>query len=150
MPRAMTLSRLEIQSIKQTKGFVLASFPNEAAIKVHAALHHSVQEHGGRVKEKSFSPSLYERRSAGQVFADTEFLVQIIKLTIEFGAPAAVVSFLIYVRPILLKWLDLKKGRSIELRHGDTSVRIQGENDIDKALTVFKKLSSKNAPDDDQ
>jgi len=104
---------------------------------------HAIQTHDGKVTGKSFDPGLYETRSAGQVYADAEFFVQIIKLTAEFGAPAAIVSFLIYVRPILLKWLDLKKDRSIEIRHGDISVRIQGENDVNEALSAFKKLSAK-------
>lgn len=128
----------------------MESFTNEAAVRAHAELMHAIKEHNGKVTGKSFDPGLYETRSVGQVYADAEFFVQIIRLTVEFGAPAAIVSFLIYVRPILLIWLELKKDRSIEIRQGDTSVRIQGENDIDEALRAFKNLKPKKASKDDQ
>lgn len=145
----MTRFHLAIPSTKQMGRHCGVAY-DEAAIRAHAELTCAVQKHDGKVTNRSFHRGIYETRSSGQVYADAEFFVQIIKLTAEFGAPAAVVSFLIYVRPILLKWLEFKKDRSIEIRQGDTSVRIQGHNDIDEALKVFEGLSSKKAPEDDQ
>ena len=125
------------------------SFKNGAAIRAHAELMVAIQKHEGKVVRNAFDPGLIETRAAGTVYADAEFFVQIIRLSAQFGTPAVVVAFIVYVRPILIKWIELKKGRSIEIRHGDTSVQITGENDIDKALETFKKLNSMNESKDD-
>lgn len=119
----------------------------EVAMKVHAELQRTIQEHEGKITEKSFDPGLYMTRSAGQVYADAAIFTQIIKLTAEFGAPAAVVSFLIYARPILLKWLELKNGRSIEIRKGDIVVKIHGNNDLEQALETFERLNADSKED---
>lgn len=111
---------------------------------------HAIQKHNGKVTDRLFGPDFYRTRSAGQVYADAELFMQIIKLTAEFGTPAAIVSFLFYARPILVKWLDLMKDRSIEIQQGDITVRIQGDNDVDKALSTYQTLISKgkNASED--
>ena len=106
----------------------------------------AIQQNSGRVRRQSYGPELYKTRLLGQVYADAEFFVQIVKLSAEFGTPALVVAFLVYARPILLKWHELKKDRSIEIQQGDAIVRIEGRNDIDEALKVFKELTS-SAPE---
>ncbi len=122
----------------------MKSFENETGMRAHAELMHAIQSHQGKVSGRQFDPELVETRSAGQVYADAQLFVQMINLTAEFGTPAAIVSFLIYARPILIKWLELKKGRSIEIKQGDLSLKICGSIDIDEALKTFNKLKTEN------
>jgi hypothetical protein len=82
-------------------------------------------------------------RFQGHIFVSASLYGNFIGLAAEFGAPAVAMAFLISARSIIVKWLECRKDRFIEIKHHDTVVSIKGSNDIKKALEIFERLPSR-------
>jgi hypothetical protein len=73
--------------------------------------------------------------------------IEVARLLIEFGMPGVAAMFLLSARLPIMKWLEVRKDRSIEMKAGDISVTIKGSNDIDRAVAAFEKLNDGRVDD---
>ena len=79
----------------------------------------------------------------GRILASADHYAKLIDLAAEFGTPAVAVAFLLSAKSVIVKWLELRKDRTITVRHHDLEIAIKGTMDIDKALKLFRELAKK-------
>lgn len=111
-------------------------------VQAHADLWRAVQEHSGRPVPLRYDDA-FMAQYEGRIGASADLYAKLIELVAEFGTPMAVVAFLLSARSIIIKWLELRKDRTIKITHDDTEVMIKGSKDVDKALQIFRVLAKK-------
>jgi hypothetical protein len=111
-------------------------------ILAHADLWSAIQSHEGRPMPARYDQALMTQYE-GRVIANADRYLGLIELAAEFGTPVAVAAFLISARSVIVKWLDVRKDRTLTIQHRDTHVTIKGAIDVDKALAVFRELETR-------
>ena len=80
----------------------------------------------------------------GAIYNTWTIFPDVIAIIIPFATPAAAVAVLHYIRPLALKWLEVRAQRSIELKveteDGVHSISIKGHADADTAIKALLKL----------
>jgi hypothetical protein len=115
----------------------------DPAIQAHIDLKRALAEHGITKVAYKNDLSAFMKRDAGP-FADASYFTSIVEIIIPFTNPAAVVAVFCAARPIILKWIDARAGRSVtcetEVSGRKHSISVRGNNDIDQAAKVLMRL----------
>lgn len=118
------------------------------AVRIHGALWTSIQKNGGTAKRQLSESYLYKMRSIGGIQASAGFITEVITIAAEFGTFGKAIAFMFIARPLLLKWIELRAGRSIEIQVGEKKVKIHGSPDVDLAVKIFRELDKETTPED--
>jgi Protein of unknown function (DUF2442) len=111
-------------------------------IQAHADLWRALQRHNARPMPLRYDETLLPQYE-GRVLASADRYAKLIDLAAEFGTPAVANAFLLSAKSVIVKWLELRKNRTITVRHHDVEIVIKGSMDVDKALTIFRELDKK-------
>lgn len=115
----------------------------DPAMQAHIDLNRALKEHGFRKVSYRNDPGVIIRRGTGP-FADASLLTSIIEIIVPFADPAAALAFVYAARPIILKWIDARAGRSVtfetEVNGSKHSISVKGHADAKKVAKAFKSL----------
>lgn len=108
--------------------------------EVHYDLYDALRQHTEERVELVY-PRRYKKPDQGFV-EDLSIYKEVIGWVAEFRSSAAMLVFLLSARSVIIKWMELRGGRTLTLRKGDISIEIKGKNDIDKLVTALKSMEA--------
>lgn len=100
----------------------------------------AIDYHSGKVIDKSYFPEYRSGLTPGVIYAHAGIFIYIKKLKLKFAAPALALAFLITARPIIIKWLELRENKSIEIETQNIKLKLEGDYSINEAIDLLEAL----------